>query len=402
MNHFFKVLLVCCLALSFSVAQAAAPKKWTFLVFINGNNSLDWFGSENIKSMEKVGSNDEVNIVVQWASASTHKCVRMLVKKSKDPKQVTSPVIEDLGYVDMGNYQNLEKFIQWGVNHYPAEHYFVDVWNHGNGWHLKKAAMNNSGVVRDISYDDISGNHITTEELGQVMEHAATIIGHKVDIYGSDACLMAMAEVANEMSDSVDYFVGSQEVEPGWGWPYSELLSQWEAVSNATPEQVAKISVDTYVKAYQGGVYGDSEVTFSALNLNKFPRLNKAIADLGSNLRQLTPEDRAKCYAATKEVLTFRSADYADLLDYLKHLSASQISDLNLGYIAEVQEAAKDVIIANADTKEYANATGLSVWIPLSRWSYDSKVKRYQALHFNQNSQWGDTLNALVPVSDEG
>ena len=36
-------------------------------------------------------------------------------------------------------------------------------------------------------------------------------LGRPVDIVGYDACMMAMAEVAAEFSDSVDYLVASEK-----------------------------------------------------------------------------------------------------------------------------------------------------------------------------------------------
>ena len=39
----------------------AAPKKWTFLLFLNGNNNLDSYGYMNINQMEKIGS-DAANL----------------------------------------------------------------------------------------------------------------------------------------------------------------------------------------------------------------------------------------------------------------------------------------------------------------------------------------------------
>ena len=66
-------------------------------------------------------------------------------------------------------------------------------------------------MIKDISFDDRTGHSIKTEELGQAMQEIASRLGHKVDIYASDACLMGMVEVADQMKASVDYFIGSQD-----------------------------------------------------------------------------------------------------------------------------------------------------------------------------------------------
>ncbi len=367
------------------------------MVYLNGDNNLDSFGMQNIKSMEQVGSNDQVNIVVQWASIRAGKTVRMLIQKSKDSTKVTSPVVQDLGVVDMGDYHSLQDFIHWTVKNYPANHYFVDVWNHGSGWHsVKNGVVKRSHLFGDISWDDNSGHSIKTEELGQVINEAAQFIGHKVDIYGSDACLMAMIEVANEMANSVNYFVGSQEVEPGAGWPYADFLSRWQATPNATAEQVSKILVHAYVKSYQGGSNGNGQVTFSAFDMSKLDKLNQAIAKLGADIRQLNPADRKKIADAAESAQSFEVSDYADMLDFVGKIAISKKKDGITADLAQVKATAKEFILANEDTKSYAKATGLSIWLPTNRWTYDNMSTRYHGLRFDQATQWGDTLATLV------
>jgi hypothetical protein len=401
MRKLLSALLIGFFAITSNAAQTDAPttqaKTWTFLIYLNGNNSLDEFGAVNIKDMEKVGSNDQVNIIVEWASLSAHKTVRMLIKKSpRKTKSVYSPVLENLGRVDMGNVETLKDFIAWGVKNYPADHYFIDVWNHGSGWHAMKAASAPTKSALDISWDDNTDHSISTEKLGQALAYAAKIIGHKVDIYGSDACLMAMAEVANEMTDSVAYFVGSQEVEPGAGWPYNDLLSRWEATPNATPEEVSKILVDVYVKSYERGNPYKEEVTFSAYDLSKLSALNAAVANFGTKLAQLSPSDRANVLSISRKVQRFSKPDYADLMDFVNQLAAANIRVLTQEDIGALQAASKDVIIANAVTNQYAKATGLSIWLPTNISDYKRYSTRYQGLQFNARTHWNDALSSLL------
>jgi hypothetical protein len=408
MRKLLSTLLIGFFAITIGAARADTPdtptKTWTFLIYLNGNNSLDQFGAVNIKDMEKVGSNDQVNIIVEWASLSAHKTVRMLIKKNPNAKNknIYSPVLQDLGAVDMGSAETLKDFIAWGVKNYPAEHYFIDVWNHGSGWHaLKWAATAPTKSPADISWDDSTGNSISTEKLGQVMTYAAKIIGHKVDIYGSDACLMAMTEIANEMTGSVDYFVGSQEVEPGAGWPYNDLLSRWEATPNATPEDVSKILVDAYVKSYERGSPHKEEVTFSAYDLSKLSALNTAVANFGAKLSQLSPSDRTQVLSIATKVQRFSKRDYADLMDFVNKLANSNIRVLSNEDITALQAASKDLIIANAVTKKYAKATGLSIWLPTNTSDYKRYSTRYTGLQFNALTHWNDALSSLLQGAHE-
>ena len=399
MRKFLSILVGSLFVVSSALAAQPVEKDWTLLVYLNGDNNLDSFGAVNIDQMEQVGSNDNLNIVVQWASLGAGTTKRVYVQKFNETNTVSSPIIADIGKTDMGDYKSLIEFIRWGVQNYPAKHYIVDVWDHGAGWHsIQAMGAGNKHTFHptDISWDDNSGNYITTEQLGQAMAEAAKIMGHKVDIYGSDACLMAMAEVANEMSDSVNLFVGSQETEPGAGWPYGDWLSQWANTRGADAGLIAKSLVTTYVKSYQGGSNGNGEVTFSAFDLNKLPALASAVGDLGKEIRAMDATAKANLLNTAKGVQNFTDADYGDLLDFMKLMSGAQVPQTTARAISEVQSAANAMIIGNADTTQFAKATGLSIWLPTDASTYAANSARYKGLKFNAASDWGSTLDFLL------
>jgi len=366
-------------------------KDWTFLVFLNGNNNLDPYGAMDINEMEAVGSTDRVNVVVQWASLQAKNVRRLLVKRDSDPSKVTSPILENMGAVDMGDYRNLVEFVKWASVKYPAKNYFIDVWNHGSGWHRKSAVIS----PRDISYDDLTGNSISTEQLGVAMKESSVIIGKKVAIYGSDACLMSMAEVADEMADSVEIFVGSEEVEPAEGWPYDKLLERWNSRTEATPAVVAQYLTEEYVRSYSGGSQGSSEVTFSAFDLTKMANVNSAVKDLGAHLRTFDANDKKKILNAVSQTQFFTYRDYGDALDFLKQLEGTGLR-LDSRLLGSVREAVAGFVIANVGTPAYSRATGVALWLPASKFSYDTYSTRYRALQFHLDTGWGDTMQALM------
>jgi len=371
-----------------SAVLGAPVKDWTFLIYINGNNNLHKAAVQNIKAMEQIGSDDRMNIVVQWADKKSSETARMLIQPSKDPHQVTSSMLQLSYFKDMGDYRTLQDFIQWGVTHYPARHYFIEVWDHGNGWHGPQLPL---VMNLDISRDDFTQRMISTEQLGKVMKYAATLIGHKVDIYGSDACLMAMAEVADEMSDSVDFYVGSEESEPDTGWPYNDFLARWRASPHASPSDIVKMLVTSYVKAHEN----EDEITLSAYDLNQFPMLNNAIRHLAEEIRGLDANDKAAVLKTMEKVDRVSFKDYGDLLDFMKKLSAVAIPGLNPKSILAVQSAANQVIIASKSI-HHVHATGMSIWLPFNYPFYRFFSGDYEGLQFNLHTQWGGTLKYLL------
>ncbi len=379
-----------------------STKQWTFLIFLNGKNNLDPYGAMNINQMEKIGSTDQINIVVQWASTANKTTKRLYVQKDNDINKVTSPVIQDMGKVDMGDWNSLVDFIKWGSANYPAQHYFVDVWDHGSGWHLdaldfKKMA---SGYTpNDISWDDDTGHFISTEQLGMAMRDASGLIGHKIDLYGSDACLMAMAEVANEMSDSVAVSVGSEETEPAEGWPYDTFLKSWAAMKNPTPADVAKALTTEYFNAYQGGEYGTRDVTFSAFDLSKMESVHSAIKLLGQNFSTLSAEDRKKIVTAAGSALNFYYSDYVDFQDFMKKLQSLGLSTLGNDVFVQAKTALSDFVILNKVSPGYAAGGGLAVWLPTYMSQYNQYAERYKNIKFNIKTEWGKTLKFLLEAA---
>ncbi len=381
-------------------AGRVPEKEWTFLVYLNGHNSLDSFGLMNMKQMEQVGSTDKVNVVVQWASNQNKNTERILVQKSTNPNQVTSPIVEALPPVDMGDAKELDKFLEWGARNYPAKHYFVNVWNHGNGWHIVNGAVKAIKGMRptDISYDDNTGHHITTEELGQSMKTFARVIGHKVDVYGSDACLMAMAEVAGEMMDSVDYFVGSEEVEPGEGWPYTTFLTKWNALTSLAPREVAKLLSKDYLAAYSGGVYGRKAVTMSAMDLNEMPNFNKAMQSLSSELMRMNAGDVKKTLSTADATQSFTLGDYKDLGDFLGRMGKQTTVSSQQAALSGVKAAMSKLVISN-DASSSFHAGGIAFWLPTSSYEMGSYGDRYRGLVFAKATGWGEFLKVMVGSS---
>jgi hypothetical protein len=372
----------------FQSEARADQKEWTFLIFLNGNNNLDSYGEMNMNQMEKIGSTDQVNVVVQWASLANRKVQRHYMTKDYDTKKVTSPVVSTPKNKDMGDYQALIEFVNWGVQNYPAKHYFINVWDHGSGWHFTK-----TGVTKDISWDDVTGSYMTTEQLALAIQESAKIIGHKVDIYGSDACLMGMVEIAHEMKDAVDVFIGSEETEPADGWPYDTLLRDWNKLSDiGNPRAVASTLTDVYEDYYQ---IRNQSVTLSAFDLNFIDPLNQALRKFSDSFRGLKPADLRKIAKAAKESTRFTNDDYVDLGDFINHVKELKLPRLKDVNINDISATAKDFVISNR-TIGFPKAEGAAIWIPTDTYTYERYADRYSRLNFDQATHWSDVAKEIA------
>lgn len=397
MKLFFIILLVVCgtslcEARAKNLNQNEIEKEWTFMVFLNAHNNLNWYGKKDLNEMEEVGSNKQMNIVVQWASLDSEKTKRLLIQKDDNFTAVTSPIIENLERIDMGDYNKLVEFVAWVKEHYPAKHYMLDIWNHGSGWHY----LNNNDHINttDISFDDISGNAITTKQLGLAMKSIKEILGKNVDIYGSDACLMAMIEIAGELADSVDIMVGSQELEPLDGWPYHDFLKAVNKSGDYSPDNLAKSLVKVYVESYIDGSQGNDTATLSAIRLNQYQDFKNQFSLLSQRLKNISDETFVSLRVNLKEnVQRFDYRDYADFTDMIDVLSKN-ISDSSINFRA-INELVSSMIIVNATTSNMEEAMGISIWLPYYKSTLASYSELYSQLDI-ASTAWLDVLGRIV------
>jgi hypothetical protein len=284
--------------------QGKKKAKWTFMVYLAGDNNLSAAGDKDMDEMRKVGSTDEVHIVAEFDNAGDRGTRRFHVQKDGVDETVVK-----MGETDSGSPEVLLDFVKWSRKNYPADHYALVLWNHGGGWEpseveriaekvrsadfclreaherrtssLGKAFFRTtvaeiyglpSVAERAIASDDGSGHSLDTIELGKVLEKTKQILGQKLDLLGMDACLMSNLEVAYQTRPFVDYVVASEEDEPNDGWPYDAVLGKLVAQADVSPEGLAKQIVDAYVQSYIDRGYTGA-VTQSALDLSQIDAL---------------------------------------------------------------------------------------------------------------------------------
>ena len=246
----------------------------------------------------------------------------------------------------------------------------------------------------DISPDDSSGNAITTRQLGMAMAEAARLTGRQIDLYGSDACLMSMIEIATEMADSVKFFVGSQETEPGDGWPYEAFLAQWMKQPKIDAPTLSKLLTHVYFETYSGSNGPRKDATLSALDLAQIGPVNTALREFAESVRTLATPRKTDVLRAIRNSLQFTLTDYVDVGDFLRNVERVDVS--TTAAIAPVRAALSNLVISNEVTPRYSRASGISIWIPNNRDLLDRFGREYERLKFHQETRWGDALRVIT------
>ena len=126
----------------------AQTAKWTFMVYLAADNDLEQFGIGDFNEMETVGSTADVQIIVQMDRSPQYDASngnwsdtrRFRVVKDVNTATISSPVVQNMGEVNMGAPQSLVEFVKWARQNYPAERYCLVLWDHGGGWKGEKSA----------------------------------------------------------------------------------------------------------------------------------------------------------------------------------------------------------------------------------------------------------------------
>lgn len=373
MNRVFSILALVLVVSLFAAPVSATEKEWTWMVFLNADNNLDEFGVQDQEEMAKIGSNDFLNIV-------------SLIDREKGPASLNYiekgniKLLKDMGELDMGDYKQMVSFVKETVAAYPAKHYALIIWNHGAGWKFK------GGSTKGISYDDSTGNHITTEQLGIAAQEIKGILGKNLDILSMDACLMQMAEVVYSVKNSADIVVASEETEPGAGYPYDGILGGITKGMDA--KAFATQIVKAYTASYNNGTQGSSASTQSAVDCTKFDALKDAID--GFCKAAMAANYGAQFKTALTSVQKFYYRTNIDL-PHLVTLLKAAIKDEGFQTAAKKLEAVlKDVVVANGTNQAtMKNAGGLAVYFPTSSYSFD---KAYNALAFAKDTMWDEMV----------
>jgi hypothetical protein len=426
-----------------AAAKPSAVADWTILVYLAGDNDLDSFGGKDLVEMKKVGSSDRINVIVQRDSADDGGARRYRVRKGTTLAQ---DEVAELGKTNTGDPKVLTDFLNWGLTKYPAKRTMAVLWNHGSGWddtdiyaEAKRRGLNpvpaptpvaglrrgggglrgslpqgfavkrsvkkvkrrrgpffitafqmkeEDGLRRAIAFDDDAQDFLDSVEMKKVFASVSKKAKRKFDLIGMDACLMSMVETGLQVQTSGQFFCGSQEIEPGDGWPYDRILKLLAAKPGMDGKALAATIVKEYIRSYAK----DEPVTQSAFTLDSLTAVQKAADALGTLLagalakaQDLTLEGALSL--ARKRSQKYEHPDYVDLADFSTHIAALWPKAAKAA--AAVKQAIRKCVFANeAPHANVKRSNGLSIYLPV-----DEVSELYKNLDFAKGG-WAKFLAA--------
>jgi len=376
--------------------------KWTYMVYIAGDNNLATAAINDINEMETVGSTDDVNVIVQVEYSPIYtpnmptSTLRGKITKDYNTKFIGSQ-FSSIGERDMGSKTELTDFIKWATTNYPADHYALVLWDHGAGW---KTLRQTRGVTRGAIEDQSAGSFMSLPDLAAAVRDS----GATIDIVNFDACLMAMYEVAYEFKGLAKYMTFSEETEPGAGDPYDTILKALTATPTMSALDLAKLIPQKFKEFYQ--VSDRTPVTKSSIDLTYIEQLHGQITDLSDLFVQNIGLERSYIQIARRNAVTYEYPTNIDLGDFVTRVAA-QTNNANIkNKIQEINQTLDSLVISNQTYSPTANdpklqSTGLAIFVPERSEITADDLTQYAQLAINTpdnraSTTWGDLVNALI------
>jgi hypothetical protein len=350
---------------------------YTVLVYMIGSDfeTRKYTASNDIQEMVNAKPDSNINIILQtgggiqgngseidFSSVQRHEIVNGTVKN-----------LIDLGHKNMAESTTLSDFIDWGVTEFPAKKYAIIFWDHGSGIH---------GFGKDINFNNAA---LSPSELFYGFYSSLNNTGVNFELIGFDACLMSSLEVASKLNYFSDYMVASEEIEPEWGWNYTDIIKNLDTNPNQSGYTLGKTIIDSYSNSSrhlsESQKYGTHhEITLSLLNMTNIPQLvdyvnnlsksiKTNILDLSSSISLSKSIDQTEHYGQSALGL---STGLIDLYDFTVSLE-QRFPNLK-PTISLVQNSINSTVLYSTNGEARPNAKGISVYMPLYKSEYDDKV----------------------------
>ncbi len=325
----------------------------TVMVYMNGSNleSYSGFATDDIREMLKAETNEKLNIIIE--TIGTQYWQRYNISAEHTQRYSIEDfrlVLKDdsLPQLSCSEPENLCDFIRWSSEKYPADRYFLVLWDHGGG------AVDGFGFDEWSDYEE----SLTIDGIKWALDEA----GINFDFIGMDACIMSSIEVCYALYDHCDYCVLSEDFESAIGWSYRDWITMLARNTSVPTEELAKVIIDDMVNANDNSVMGSSS-TLALIDQRYVPQVlddwqefayaNEADLLANNYSREVNRSERAMPQKVDAMMQSYYVTDMLALAgsidsEYSKPLAASLYSAIKYYNC----------------TKDDSGLTGLSVTLP--------------------------------------
>jgi len=365
----------------------------TVLVYIAADNSLTSFAADDIAEMVSgfaAVDADKNNLLVYVDTQSAKPLLYQITKDSKGA--VVKNILHEYEEQNSVYPTVMAEVYNRVFSAFPAKSYGLVLWSHGDGWLPSPSNISASKAsTRWFGQDGTS--YMDISSLNTALNSAPHF-----DFILFDACFMQSVEVAYELKDRADYFIGAPNEIPGPGAYYTELVPAMFSQAKDLASTVAHGYYDYYAAKYTGQL-GSNEnwtmgVTVSVLKSSEVQALATATAAiLPKYITNGSAINVSSIYSYDPRSTYF----YYDLKDLIKSLVASDDQTLFSAW-SDAFELAVPVHLTTDKTYSsfingmvsMAGSSGLSSYVPRSgTYLYDGHLYSYVSLNtFYHSYAW--------------
>lgn len=366
---------------------AVSPEKdMTIMIYMIGSNLESNMGKAT-SDLEEISNSgydaQNLNVIVytggsrRWTGGvpNNKNCVLDMGRASEE-----RIVAQTAKNADMGAPGTLSDFVNFCDAYYPAKRHGLILWDHGGG------PLLGYGADELFEYDSL-----LLSEMQAAMQKTHYANTNKLDFVGFDACIMACIENMNIWTEYADYFIGSEELEPGDGWDYAFL----KLVKPGTKTQEICEGVVDFFEQYYKAIVSDvyhPDLTLCCVDLKKLTSLNNSIDAFSGKCRESvksggysqivisrsTTKGLAKAAESEKDggMDSYDIIDVWDMAEKFKWIGESEADGLMKG-------------IERAIVKSYTNVEdlhGISIYFPFGNKSqYRARQNDYDDVVVSSN-----------------
>ncbi|MDI6760192.1 MAG: clostripain-related cysteine peptidase [Candidatus Brocadiaceae bacterium] len=391
--------------------------KWTCIVYLAGDNFLDWFTQQNLEELKEAGrgvlsATADLPKARQYAPTYDVRTVVLADKMDKGGHlyEVRNGYLLELPVEDInpswknkelntGDPQTLITFAAWAVENLPAQNYLLLLGGYGEGWMGMLHDLNDgsaSGGVDVLSLPELE------EALGSIVRAIKRVNGKdRIDILGLDACYMAMVEVLFSIKDYAHYVIASENEEALDGWPYGDVLRAFLEDPSKPAPQIASRIADAYVDTTSYlPTKLDNILTVAVIDLTALTEIMPPLGELALTLKSAfggSPQavKRFKEVDTLTDSFTVSAHIAGRYIPYSMHYDlGSFLNALRLKFrdnqavskkAIELQKALKKVVIRERHqdlTERKLHLGGLTLF------SMGAELEGYKELPFARNNPW--------------
>jgi len=421
-----------------------APKKYTVILLINGKNNLAPFMVRKMMELEELGSDANINFVVELGLMKPEPaCSTCAVPNMHgadwegtrryyvlpNPAQPAATIVSSLRLpapedIDMGDSNSLVDFVNWSKANFPAQKYILVIGNHGGAW-VDRAKKPAASANKGVSYDDVTGNYITTPQIGEALRASGG-----ADVLIFDDCLMQAAEVAGEVGDAAGFMVGSEEIGYSNHFKPAQLFAPLKADPNMSTADFVAGYMATFA-AYNKALW-DSTGKYPATMSSVVPARVIGLEALVKRYVEAAlavpgPDARLAYREAMRDVIRYHYVYCADLYNFVELAQQNLAAKITAGSVTEspqtraLDTAADDLkgyitgaLVLNNFTSgnlngvEYSKSRGVSIYIPSVKTPADiagspvfliapgTLQTKYTDLQFDKATGWSNFVKYLI------